>query len=274
MPSHQVPVLTYHAGNITGNSYQTNDRIAFQSDLYTLHHLGFQIIPLHRVADWVLGLNELPDGETPFVALSCDDGLDQDFLNGDYLQYGPQKSLYHLLKDFQQDVGIEQQPLAHLTAFVIADSKARQTIAIKSLQGAPLLNDHWWSQAQATQLMSIENHSWDHRHPDIYSEEQAHFTRVVTETEAELQIIQAKQEIDRISHGNSQLFCYPWGQTNSYLVRDYLPNQGSRAGIKAAFTCEPKAVTRHSDPWLLPRFVCGPDWHSPTQLKQLLSQSH
>lgn len=269
--SPQVPVLTYHAGNITGNHYQQNDRVAFQSDLYTLHHLGFQIMPLYWLVDWVLGLRTLPENGDRFVALSCDDGLDQDFIDGDYLQYGPQKSLYNLLKDFQQDVGVAQQPHVHLTTFVIADAQARQSIANKSLKGHQLLNDHWWREANNSGHMSIENHSWDHRHPDIYPEHQARFSCIQSAAEAELQIIQAKHEIDRLSGGNSQLFCYPWGQTNSYLAHDYLPNQGRRAGIKAAFTCEPKAVTKSDDPWQLPRFVCGPDWHSPAQLQQLLT---
>jgi hypothetical protein len=271
MPSQQVPVLTYHAGNITGNSYQNNDRIAFQSDLYTLHQMGYIIIPLHWVVDWVLGERELPDNSRNYVALSCDDGLDQDYLDGDYLQFGPQKSLYHLLKDFQQDVGIDQQPFAHLTAFVIADKNARRIIANKSLHGSALLNDHWWPEAQADKLMSIENHSWDHRHPDIYPDNQAQFTEITTEETADLQILKAKKEIDYLSHGDSQLFCYPWGHTNSFLVHKYLPNKGRQAGIKAAFTCQPAAVTRTANPWQLPRFVCGPDWHSPKQLQQLLT---
>lgn len=270
MPIRQVPVLTYHAGNISGNSYQTNDRIAFQSDLYTLHHLGFCIISLHALIDWVLGLKELPQKDTPLVALSCDDGLDQDFLDGDFLQYGPQKSLYNLLKDFQNEVGIQQQPHAHLTAFVIADAKARQIIAKKSLRGQSLLNDSWWQTANESPLMSIENHSWDHRHPDIYSPDLAHFSIIESATEADRQIIQAKHEIDRLANTDSQLFCYPWGQTNNYLTQEYLPNRAARAGIKAAFTCEPKAVSKTTNRWLVPRFVCGPDWHSPQQLQKLL----
>jgi len=271
MTTRQVPVLTYHAGNITGNSYQSNDRIAFQSDLYTLHQLGFKIIPLHWLVDWLLGDKDLPSKDESYLALSCDDGLDQDYLEGEYLQYGPQKSLYHLLKDFQQEVGINQQPHAHLTAFVIADSQSRQTIAEKSLQGESLLNDYWWQEANNTPLMSIENHSWDHRHPDIYSPEQALFSNIDAVAEADRQIIQAKQEIDRLSGGNSQLFCYPWGQTNPYLVKEFLPNHGLRAGIKAAFTCEPNAVTTTTNRWQIPRFVCGPDWHSPAQLQRLLT---
>ena len=270
MMNRHVPVLTYHAGNITGNSYQTNDRIAFQSDLYTLHQLGFKIIPLHWLVDWLLGNKELPSQDKPLVALSCDDGIDHDFLDGQYLQFGPQKSLYNLLKDFQHEVGKKQQPYAHLTAFVIASDKARKTIASKSLQGHSLLNDSWWREANDSPLMAIENHSWDHRHPDLYPTKQALFSNVETAAVADQQIIQAKQEIDCLAGGNSRLFCYPWGQTNDYLVQNYLPQQGHQAGIKAAFTCGAKAVTKHTNRWKIPRFVCGPDWHSPSQLHQLL----
>ncbi len=270
MITRQVPVLTYHAANISGNCYQSNDRIAFQSDLYTLHKLGFTIIPLHWLVDWLLGDRDLPSKDKPYVALSCDDGLDQDYLDGDYLQFGPQKSLYNLLKDFQLEVGVDQQPHAHLTAFVMADAEARKTIAEQSLQGQPLLNDNWWREANNSPLFSIENHSWDHRHPAIYTQQQAQFSDVLTADEANLQIIRAKQTIDYLANTNSQLFCYPWGQTNPFLVEDFLPTQGQRDGIKAAFTCEPKAVTKDSNPWMIPRFVCGPDWHSPIQFQQLV----
>jgi Polysaccharide deacetylase. len=268
----QIPVLTYHAGNITGNSYQSNDRIAFQSDLYTLHQLGFKIIPLHWLVDWLLGDKDLPSTGESYVALSCDDGIDHDYLDGEYLQFGPQKSLYNLLRDFQQEIGIAQQPHAHLTAFVIADYQSRQIIADKSLKGQSLFNDHWWPEANNSALMSIENHSWDHRHPYIYPSEQALFSNIDTLAEADKQIIQAKKIIDYLSGGNSQLFCYPWGQTNSYLVQNFLPKHAQQTGIKAAFTCEAKAVTKTTNRWQIPRFVCGPDWHSPAQLKQLLSQ--
>src|SRR5690554_6706937 len=226
MRTQQIPVLTYHAGNITGNSYQTNDRIAFQSDLYTLHQMGFKIIPLQRLVDWLLGIQDLPSEDTPYIALSCDDGIDQDYLDGEYLQFGPQKSLYNLLNDFQQEVGTDQQPQAHLTAFVIADYSSRQIIAEKSLKGQPLFNDDWWQEANNSALMSIENHSWDHRHPYIYPAEQAMFSNIETKDEADLQIIQAKRVIDHLSGGNSRLFCYPWGQTNDFLVKKFLPDYG------------------------------------------------
>ncbi|KAA3649342.1 MAG: polysaccharide deacetylase family protein [Proteobacteria bacterium] len=268
----KVPVLTYHAANITGNSYQSNDRIAFQSDLYNLHHLGFQIIPLYWLAEWVNGDRELHHDAAPYVALSCDDGLDHDFIDGDYLNFGPQKSFYRILKDFHADVGQKHQPHAHLTAFVIACSRARTKIAMKSLQGHQLLNDNWWKEANHSALMAIENHSWDHRHPDIYCTEQANFKSITDETQATRQIIRAKKEIDRISAGNSQLFCYPWGHHNTYLAQEFLPTLGQQAGIKAAFTCEAKPVTHDTNPWLMPRYVCGPDWHSPNQLIQLLKQ--
>jgi|SRR5690606_11723441 len=271
MKNLQVPVLTYHAGNISGNCYQSNDRIAFQNDLYTLHAMGFRIIPLHWLAEWLNGQRELNPDQGPYVALSCDDGLDQDYIEGPYFDYGPQVSLHTILGEFQADVGVELQPHAHLTAFVIASNTARKQIAKKSLKGKSLLNDFWWSEANQSPLMSIENHSWDHRHPDIYPTDEANFTDVDSHELARHQIIEAKQVIDSITGGNSRLFCYPWGQYNDFLWQEFLPKQGKNAGILAAFTCQAKPVNHKTSPWLVPRYVCGPDWHSPHQLQRLLA---
>lgn len=271
MKNLQVPVLTYHAGNITGNSYQNNDRMAFQSDLYTLHAMGFRIIPLLWLAEWLNGQRLLDAQQGPYVALSCDDGLDHDFIDGTYFEYGPQISLHHILSEFQKDVGVDSQPNAHLTAFVIASATARTQIADKSLKGEQLLNDYWWPEANRSPLMGIENHSWDHRHPDIYETHKASFIGVDTDELAEQQIIKAKQTIDLITGGESQLFCYPWGQYNDFLWQHFLPKQGENAGILAAFTCEAKPVNHTTSPWLMPRYVCGHDWHSPQQLQQLLA---
>ncbi len=267
----QVPVLTYHAGNITGNSYQNNDRIAFQSDLYALHAMGFRIIPLAWIAEWLNGQRLLSIQQGPYVALSCDDGLDHDYLDGTYFEFGPQISFHHILKNFQQDVGLDQQPNAHLTAFVIASSTARKQIAEKSLKDEQLLNSFWWAEANQTPLMAIENHSWDHRHPDIYPADKANFTSVNTPDLAQQQIIEAKRTIDSITGGNSQLFCYPWGQYNDFLWQQFFPEQGKNAGILAAFTCEAKPVNHTTSPWLIPRYVCGHDWRSPFQLQNLLA---
>ncbi len=271
-----IPVLAYHAGNISGNTYASNDRIAFATDLYTLHQQQYTIVPIHWIAQWVNGLRDLSLLGDRLIGLSCDDGLDQDYLDGPYFDFGPQRSLFNILTDFIADVGSDKQPHAHLTAFVIASPEGRKAIDDHSLSAANLLNDYWWAAANAKSTFSIENHSWDHKHPDIYPQEVAHFTGVDDPDTAQLQIIQAKHYIEQQLNGEkTTLFCYPWGHSNDYLIEQFMPTTAAQHGIQAAFTCEAKHTKKDTNPWLMPRYVCGHDWHSPNQLvnKILLNQN-
>jgi hypothetical protein len=66
------------------------------------------------------------------------------------------------------------------------------------------------------------------------------------------------------------LFAYPYGETNDYLVRDYLPNRIAEHRLRAAFGTDPEPVTRESERWNLPRYVCGHHWRSADALAALL----
>lgn len=267
----RVPILAYHASNISGNVYQLNDHIAFDSDLYTLHHAGYTIIPLRWIAEWLNGERELEPLGDKLIGLSCDDGLDLDFINGNYFDFGPQRSFYNILKDFVEDVGQENQPHANLTSFVIACPEARKVMDEKSLNGQNLMNHDWWHEAAQSDLMDIENHGWDHRHPDIYPAEQANFTSVTDEATARKQIIEAKAWIEnQITPQKTQQFAYPWGHTNEFLLNEFMPNQAQQAGIKAAYTCGAQPVTKTCNPYDIPRYVCGFNWKSPKQLLELI----
>lgn len=269
-----IPILAYHASNITGNIYQLNDHIAFESDLYTLHHQGYKIIPLKWIAQWVNGKKDLDQLGHKLIGLSCDDGLDLDYKDGEYFDFGPQKSFYHILKKFIADVGPETQPHANLTSFVIASPAGRKEIDDQSLNGHQLLNDDWWKTANDSGLIDIENHSWDHRHPDIYVESEANFTSVLDHDTAYQQIIEAKSYIDqKLVHKKTSSFAYPWGHVNDYLINQFLPTDGVHHGIEAAYTCGAEAVKRDTSRWKLPRYICGFNWKSPAGLLEILDNS-
>jgi hypothetical protein len=68
----------------------------------------------------------------------------------------------------------------------------------------------------------------------------------------------------------SGLFAYPYGETNDYLVQDYLPNRIAEHRLRAAFGTLPRPVERGSDRWNLPRFVCGHHWQSTDARAALL----
>lgn len=268
----EIPILAYHASNISGNVYHLNDHIAFESDLYTIHHQGFKIIPLKWIAEWVLGKRDLTHIGDKLVGLSCDDGLDLDYKNGEYFNFGPQISFYHIMKKFIEDVGEHAQPHINLTSFVIASPDGRKKIDDVSLKKHDLLNENWWHEANETGLIDIENHSWDHRHPDIYSESEANFTSVLDFETANKQIIEAKSYIDLVLEpSKTSLFAYPWGHVNDYLLKEFLPNEGVNSGIEGAFTCGAKKVKKNTSRWELPRYICGFNWKSPNGLVKILN---
>lgn len=267
----RIPVLTYHANNISGTDYADNDHTALKSDLYALHEAGYLIIPLLWVAQWLQGQRDLSSLKTQkLIALSCDDGINLDFVDGEYLSFGHQTSFHHILADFQQDVGTKHQPHAHMTCFVIASAKARQMIEQSDRESAGMLSDDWWAKASSDQLFSIENHSWDHRHPAIYEKPHARFCQINTTTLADQQIRFASEQIEAISAVQCQLFCYPFGDHNDFLVKDYFPNNDKKHQLTGAFSCEPSVVTKNSNPWCIPRFVCGLHWQTADEFKQLI----
>jgi hypothetical protein len=269
-----VPVLAYHAVNIAGNEYDGNDHVAFAADLRLIDDLGLRIVPLHWVVDQLLGRTERDLGGC--VALTCDDGSDFDFRDLVHPLHGPQRSLFHCLKDFIAERGVDRQPHLHLSAFVIASPQARQRMDQTCLVGLDWMRDDWWSAAAESGLMAIENHSWDHNHPCLDSPgidgmPRGSFLDVDNYRRAQAEVAAASSFIDaRIAPMRTSIFCYPFSHVPDYLRLDYLPNFGHEHGMLAAMGDGAEAVTDASDRWNLPRFICGWHWKSPQALREIL----
>jgi hypothetical protein len=270
-----VPVLTYHAVNISGNAYSDNDHVAFAADLRLIDDLGLRIVPLHWVVDALLGNTDRDLSRC--VALSCDDGSHFDYFDLDHPTHGPQRSLFNLMDDFVRERGAQAQPNLHLTCFVIADRKARDAIDRGSLIGRGWMGDAWWKPAIASGRIAIENHSFDHNHvvvqtPGIDGMQRGSFHPVDTPARADAQIARAARVIDAvIAPERTTLFCYPYGHVNEFLRRDYLPNRQATHGMRAAFGDGATPITPASDRWNLPRYICGWHWQSPEQLRAILA---
>ena len=269
----QVPVLTYHSMNVIRNSYAENDHLALASDLETLHAMGFRVIPLSRVVDWHQG--SLPDDEVSgAVAITFDDGSWFDYYDLDHPACGVQRSMFNILRDFQNQ-NPESGP-AHASSFVISSPRARASLDKSCMIGKDWWGDEWWREASDSGLMDIECHSWDHVHPELdrvaqQDQLKGDFSQVKTFGDAEVQFARAGQYIAEVLGGaRPTLFAYPYGEVSDYVATQYLPQFESDHGFRAAFTCEPKAVSRDDNRWLLPRFVCGPDWNSPAGLESIL----
>jgi len=272
----RVPILTYHAANISGNDYGNNDHVAFAEDLELVTREGWRIIPLHLVVDNLLGIRH--DDLSGCVALTCDDGTDFDFYDLEHPQYGLQRSLFNCLRDFQKIFGNDKQPHLHLTNFVIASPEARESLDQSCLIGCGWINDHWWKEAQDCGLMAIENHSWDHNHagvplPGIDGMARGSFYEVNNHIRATVEISDSTKYINKkINPHRSTLFCYPFSHVSDYLRDEYFPTYQHEHGLIAAFGGDPHPLTKDSNRWNLPRYICGFHWKSPEELRAVLRE--
>lgn len=274
----RVPVLTYHAINISGNDYASNDHVAFAADLRLIDDLGLRIVPLQWVVEQAIGLADRDLDRC--VALTCDDGSLFDFEDLVHPSHGIQRSLLNCLRDFITERGSDAQPDLHLTSFVIASPQAREQMDVSCLVGRGWMGDEWWSQATETGLIAIENHSWDHNHPCLPSPSidgmpRGSFLDVDTIERATAEIVAATDFINgRIAPQRTRVFCYPFGHVPSYLRDEYFPQQVDAHGMLAAMGDGATPVTADSNRWNLPRYICGWHWKSPSALRDILQAAN
>jgi len=127
--------------------------------------------------------------------------------------------------------------------------------------------------------MDIECHSWDHVHTELdhiaqQDQIKGDFSQVRSFVDSEVQFAEAGKYIAGVLDGRKpSLFAYPYGQASDYAVTEYLPDYQSRHQFRAAFTTEPRPVSRSDNCWLLPRFVFCHDWKSPQGLIEILNKT-
>jgi peptidoglycan/xylan/chitin deacetylase (PgdA/CDA1 family) len=277
-------VLTYHSHHVQGPDYARNDHVALPADLHAIAQAGARIVSLATLADAIETFHRSPAttrGSPTLVALTFDDGPVWDFTDFVHPIYGPQRSFANAMRDFLRTPAGRGQPETCATSFVIASPDARRVMettfdAEYTFLEPGVLDDDWWSEAVASGLIGIGNHSWDHLHPklDVVAhsrQARADFTQVTTVADADAQIRDAMIYIDAQTNGHAApFFAYPFGHCNDYLSGVYLPNQGKGIGLRAAFTTEPLAIDGTQSIWRLPRFTCGHHWRHPDQLRAIV----
>ena len=277
-------VLTYHSHHVVGDDYARNDHIAFPIDLRVITDLGFEIVSLRRFVDaWELAAAEEQTAQHAsdrIVAITFDDGPVYDVTDFVHPRFGRQRSFLNAMRDFRARFGEGTQHGLHATSFVIASPEARRVIELTfdatcTYMEVGSMDDRWWREAGETEWLAIANHSWDHLHPALPSvahsrQVRADFREVLSAEDADRQIADAARFISAKTAGRATpFFAYPFGQYNDFLVHNYLP--GLAPPVRAAFSIDSRAATRHDSLWCLPRFVCGDDWRSPHELAQLLA---
>lgn len=267
-------ILTFHSHNVSGDRFESNDHVALDATLTTLERMR---IPVLRLVDVARRLRAGTFGSLPprFACITFDDGSDYDWRDAQFPGHGPQRSMFSILRAHSRSLlGLMWMRRAHATSFVIASPRARHEIAAAALGDPALMGDAWWGPAQRSGLMDIGTHGWNHVHPAV-SEMSARpelverFDRIDSAADAELQVDRAFEAIRRTAgHDAGLVFAYPYGQVSDFVASRHLPAHG---GIVAAVGAVPQPVTADSDPWRLPRFVCGPDFASDADLGKILS---
>ena len=271
-----IPILTYHSLNIAGNDYFGNDHIAFREDLTLLSTLGWRIVPLAEVASFVTGESVAVTHKC--IAITFDDGTNFDFEDLPHPSAGMQRGMLNIMRDFAA-TNPGAQPTLHATSFVIASHDARETMDRTCILGRGWMSDNWWQAAVASGFFHIANHSWDHCHdslPKIAQRNQLKgtFAGVDNQADADAQIKVAAEVIGGVvPNPGVELFAFPYGHTNSYLLEEYLPQQARTGGgqfVRAAFSGDPAPVTRGTNRWRIPRYICGHHWKSSDELMAIL----
>lgn len=273
MTSKRFPILTWHAANVVSHEYAGNDLLAFEQDLASLHRRGWTIVSLDRALDQLA--NDQLEPRT--AVLTADDGSLLDWDDFDHPTLGKQGNMKRILSTFNRQLAQPSRHQVHLSAFVIASPSAREELDQTDYQGLGLWPDDWWADANRSGLISIESHSWDHNHGSLAKTVQkdnrrGDFRWIASAEECRAEIDQASDYIEQLSGRRPRYFAYPFGQCSDYLRDEYLPRFGADIGLKAALACEPEPVTCASNPWHLPRYVCGRDWNSPESFGQLLAE--
>jgi hypothetical protein len=267
-----VPVLTWHAMNVAGTGYRDNEHVGFREDLETIQRLGLRVVPL---ADIARALVEGRLGQLRgCVGLSFDDGSDFDWHDLPHPAWGPQRGMGRILADFRARHGAAAQPRLHATSFAIVAREARAALDRTCMIGCRWWNDDWWREAEASGLLSIESHGWDHNHESL-ERTVARAPRgafdLTTQADADAEIAAASRELRRLrGRGGEVLFAYPYGPASPYLADHYLPDAANDHGVYAAFTTAPEPVTAATSRWRMPRYVFGWHWTSPSELEALL----
>jgi len=270
----RIPVLSYGPMHIDGNDYRSNDTCALAADIRHLNDAGFAIVPLSLVVDaWLDNRGVELDGR--LVALTTDNGADFNFRDLDHPRWGMQRSVFNILRDFARD-NPGAQPRLNVTAFSIASPQAREALDKTCMIGKGWWSDDWWPEAIGSGLLHIGNHSWDHNHETLpaplrKSWRTGTFALIDSLERADYEIRTAAEYLrDHVSNPGARLFAYPYGDSNAYLVREYLPDHGAELGIRAAFTKRAGFLEPGTGRWEVPRFACGRDWRSPVELQQIL----
>lgn len=258
-------ILCYHSTNVSGHDYGLNDHVALRADLAAVHGRGIEVVPAREAV-------REPLSERPRIAITFDDGMILDAIDFEHPSWGHQDSFLRILREHHHATGQRVEA----ASFVIASPQARAELDRKDFLSLNVWHDDWWRPATDSGYLTIENHSWDHNHPSLERSVQRDNVRgtfrvIDSYADARAEVGLASNYIEQRCGRRPQLFAYPWGEDNAYLVDAFFPTFGAELGILGAFVTSdgpPSSFNR----WRIPRVVCGTDWRSPAQFADMLDR--
>lgn len=267
----RVPVLTYHAMHVSGNTYDNNDHVALARDLEIIADLGLRVCPLAEI----VGALERGDlgAVVGCVGLTFDDGSDFSFRDLPHPNWGEQTSMFSIISSASKT---GRHPTLEATSFVIVSPEARRELDVKCMIGARWWNDDWWATAERSGLLRIESHSWDHNH-ECLRETRAKAPRGTFKLESAAEAdgeIRAANAYLCCTRGRSGpvMFAYPYGEASDYVAKEYLPRGTHVHGVRAAFTTDGMPISRGANRWRLPRYVFRSHWKTDSELVRILRE--
>ena len=264
------PILTYHSQIFQDNSYSGNNHLALAHDLELIYSAGYQVQPLARLADWLD--DKADDRELDrAVFLTFDDGCNFDVQDLEHPEFGFQSSFRTTMRRFAATLDPGQAASLHATTFVIASEEARRAMDTRSLFGKNWISSDWWKDTDREGLIAIESHGWDHNHPDLGGEGRGGFKNIDSDALCRNQVVRAADSIRALTGRRPAFFAYPYGQSSAYMRETWFPDFTDHHGCRAAFGTAAAHVTRNSNRWNLPRYICGHNWQSPEALRKILN---
>jgi len=204
-------VLTYHATRLQRLTREGCDLLSLHADLDWLADQGIAVLPLDDL---------LADPSIEGVAITLDDGTRIDGWPHLHPAMGLLPSMLQILQHAKRRL-----PRLCVSNFVIASPQARDVLATHLVAelGQSLMDADWWSTAQASGLMQLENHSWDHNHPLLPSSVQrenkrGNFLAIDSAEDAEAEIAVASDVIGHALGRRPRYFAYPFGDVSTRSV--------------------------------------------------------
>ena len=268
----KIPILTYHSLHAPGDDYSNNDHIALATDLQLIRECGFTPIALDTIADWLDPASDYAPVAGHYVGISFDDGCDHDFFDFSHPGIPTLISFYNLMLNNNREYPNLMPIVAK--SFVIASPLARKVLDKTCIAGRDQWRDSWWQTAERSGILSIDNHSWDHTHPELdfvaqHQQVQGNFHCIDNWHDADMQILQSHWYIQhKLQRRAKGLFAYPYGHANTFLTECYFPYHVDK--FAGAFSTAGEYVTASTSRWSIPRFVCGDHWTNPDQLRTIL----